>query len=850
MGRSGFQSLNLESCIDAGYPVTSRFDLISEFDVRAAYTPKLEDLESFLADPAASWAPYSVGMPHDRHSDYERSLRNLLDAFRKQGPAASCTAWIPAEDGSGATTLLRQLTFNCAREGYPVLLAKRNADAFDFKQITAFLTVAARKAGELDSISADVPWVIAFDAEHMQLHREVIAGLCNGLKRLMRPVLVLAIMPTAAETDESWQRAAGTNRNLGPRLRNAITRAEADALGQHLNRFLPSHLQRSRNEWDQFQTDVVRIDVKGGSRSLFWVALRFWLFRLQGTQGPFREFLARKLDGIVNGNTDLLAGLLEVAVLAKNRLFMPVMLLEPNVRQQVTILCRDSTNSLGILETMFGTTSAVTYSHPLIAEELLRIAKDDDASLAAVAKGECLNLLDLELHLMERLFRREAVGRKDCVPIVEELVTSALRVDERDAPRNFEVRDRIVRLLETAPDSLWDASQVFNHHVAKGRRHLAMKPPFGDPYWTEETIREQLQLAENHLVDALTKIIPAEEERRESPLNLNVSLAVTYDARAKKEAEWGHQEIAAQYQGQADQAFRQAQSLDGDNTYVLENYARFMLYQAKQLDPGESRTKLLVDAISLLERERAVDELASRASPVIEELTKAMNCLKEGSGERILHELAAKGSEAGIVALAKLELAPNDNDDTVDEAALAEAERLLRTVPAPAKTWRSISALYRIVARSRPTALLERHELLEELRAADYVWPLQLRFERAILLHQLGKHTIAQREFTSIRDDLPSKSSPLRIPEELRFLADPASSYTEPLITSLIVQESSMTGRNLWGIPLGWGSCRVPFRPYMFNRDVFRVGAEIECLIQFTNFGPQAVPPTENGTAP
>ena len=106
---------------------------------------------------------------------------------------------------------------------------------------------------------------------------------------------------------------------------------------------------------------------------------------------------------------------------------------------------------------------------------------------------------------------------------MEDLVTSVLRVDQREAPRNWQVRDQIVSLLEYAPSTLWDNSLVFNHHMAKARRNLAAFPP--SPEWTTEMRREQLELAENHLEDALYYLKPADEERRESPLNLHVSLA-------------------------------------------------------------------------------------------------------------------------------------------------------------------------------------------------------------------------------------------------------------------------------------------------------------------------------------
>src|SRR5690606_14920436 len=101
---------------------------------------------------------------------------------------------------------------------------------------------------------------------------------------------------------------------------------------------------------------------------------------------------------------------------------------------------------------------------------------------------------------------------------------SALRVDPREAPQNFAARERIVLLLESVPDSVFDGSQVFLHHLAKARRHVAADPPYSDYWSAPASIREQLELAESHLQEALNSVIPDDEERKEKPLNLHVSL--------------------------------------------------------------------------------------------------------------------------------------------------------------------------------------------------------------------------------------------------------------------------------------------------------------------------------------
>ena len=147
----------------------------------------------------------------------------------------------------------------------------------------------------LGSVTVDVPWIVAFDAQHLERSWDFVAGLCNGLKKLMRSVVVLAVFPRSADKNEQRHRAAGTNKEFGERLRNSITPNDAITLGRHLNRFLPVHQHRSASEWTSFVADSSQIDPTLGSRSLFWLALRFWLLRFRPSEGSFRQWFARKV---------------------------------------------------------------------------------------------------------------------------------------------------------------------------------------------------------------------------------------------------------------------------------------------------------------------------------------------------------------------------------------------------------------------------------------------------------------------------------------------------------------------------------------------------------------------------
>lgn len=838
---TGNRAIDLSAAIDASHPITQAFELIPAREVLAERQASLGDVESFLANPSASWSAYALGIPLPRQRPYEDSLLRQLDSFKKEGPAASFTAWIPAEDGSGATTVLRLLCFTLAREGIPVLLARPMVDRFDFSQLNAFLAQAVARMGEEGVLTAETPWVLAFDASHTQLHWDFVAGLCNGLKKVLRSTVVVAVRPSALRSNEVRQRALGVNRQLGDALPNTISADEAIQLGRHLSRFLPPQMARSPAEWSRFIENTVQTSIEG-RRSLFWVALRFWLFRLPGAEQSMRSWLGAKLRAAVDEHAGCTPGLLEAAALSRHRLIAPANLLTEESRRALLQLADDTHNALGFRYVPLGSTTGYAFAHPLIAEEALRIAIGEPELLRTVSKTECLNLADLELHLLGRLIAREAAATKGCIEIIEELVTSALRVDPREAPANYDVRDRIVELLEGAPDALFDRSQIFNHHLAKARRHLALAPP--DPRWTLDTRIEQLELAENHLLDALHNMVPEDDSRRETPLNMWVSLALTYDARCRLEDQAGHADLAARYEVKAAGAFAAAQKLDADNSYVLENYARFMLRKARQLEPGDERTRLIVDAIALLEWEQIVDEGAVRAEPILTELAAAYELLEAGSGTAMLMAMGSKGSEVALLALAHLALRRQDQS-IADAQALEEAEQLLRRVSPDQATWRSHAALYRIVSKLRPTDFRERLDLLRQLDAsAEFAWPQQLRLEFGILLIQLGSYREGKEVFQRIREELRERSGWLAVPRELKFLADPATQFRKPLRTTVTVKNVSNVGRNYYGIPAGWGNVDVVIRPFLFGRDVIRVRDELDCVIQFTNFGPQAVPPT------
>jgi len=846
--QEGRQVVDLSGKIDQSYPILDRFALIPADDVQREIQPTEDLVRDLLISPTESWAPYAAGIPFTRHHSVLADLRRVLRRLKDRGAEASCTCWIDAEQASGVTTLLRMVMFDLARDGVPILLAKPNITKFDFQQIVTFLRTTSEALEEIRGTRGQLAWLIAFDAEHTARHDDFIIGLANGLQKLNHAVAVVAVRPKSPVAGDVAVQAIGKNHTLGSPLANVLSLEEATRFGEHINQFLPPHQHRRRDEWTEFARESERLTGEG-RQSLFWLALRFWLLRLPGSDVPLRQWLATTLRSSVSDSNDSLMAVLLVAAFSRHRLALPSRLLTPEERKSLDVRHNESLGAMGFRELWTHRHGSYAFAHPMIAEEIERICAGDATILSSIDISRCAGLLDFELSVFERLLKRESTGLPEVLPIIEELAVSALRVDPREAPQNYAARDRIVLLLESVPDSVFDGSQVFLHHLAKARRHLAADPPYSEFWSRPSTIRDQLGLAESHLQEALNTVAPEDEDRREKPLNLHVSLALTYDVRSRFERDQGDLDESTRFAELAQSHYGKAQAYDPDNTYVLENYARFKLRKAREEPDAANKLERIVDAVSLLQWELAVDDRKHREAAIYDTLAQAFVMLDEKVGITRLESLCQTGSEAAAVALARLLAMPDRFEGVTElEPDPTRAIELLKSVPSKQVTWRSRFLLYLLLSRDTPFAFDERLAVLNELDAiAEFPWPLQTKLEYGVLLYQMGAEgrMHGQQVFHEVRDTMSDRSSVLTVPPELRFLADVRHGFQKPLKTSLRVTKTSDVGRNYWGIPEQWGNLEIPFRPYRFPQGRIRKRDDLDCLIQFTSFGPQAVPPTE-----
>jgi hypothetical protein len=325
-------------------------------------------------------------------------------------------------------------------------------------------------------------------------------------------------------------------------------------------------------------------------------------------------------------------------------------------------------------------------------------------------------------------------------------------------------------------------------------------------------------------------------------------MARVYEDWAQFEGRAGRNDECKKLESRAEEAYDQAARLDPDNSHLLENRARRNLRIAEAMPIGEERVARIVDALAWLHRELYIERALGRDPLILEAIGQAYELLEAGEGAMILRQLAAKGFEAANIALARLfmrELIEDQQPDAIDKRStcLERSHKQLLRVPEFSRSWRWYSAFYEIESELHPFDLESRLETLEQLEGTDFIWPTQLRLERAILLHQVGRHPNGREAFSEIRN---SGSSSMSVPYSLRLLLDPRSNYRSPLLTAITVAPTDRIDRNVWGIPDDWGSVKVPLRLHMFPYDRVQSGQIIPCLIQFTLFGPQAVPPVQS----
>ena len=623
-------------------PITESYSLIEDRDVIPLTPEELseEDFAAFFRDPTSSWRPYAAGLPWVRDVQCARSLAGYLRRLDKAGPEENCIACISSESGAGGTTLARSLAWECARAGYPVLLANQVPFEPDALPIVNYLNrvhnaIASQIARHHGSASGSTsperdlparlyqtPWLIVFDSFHWQYREDELVRFLRAFEKSGRPVCVLVVIGTVlGETFISGSRF----KELAE-LNHAIELTEAEQLGSHLNKFLRHYgKQRESWEWERFYRDHTVRYLEG--TAAFWVTLSFWIQGQYDLTESIQDWMYRsfKQNAV---NQDLQVAILRIAALSTERFPLPEILLpRSNGAWPVSHLLADARSSFGALGLVRISSDGGKHwalIHDILGRFLINalfydFALRNELGFAAAKDPEHLRFL-----LLRQISVEPALGERAYRQIGEEFATSIFKIDPDHGHSNFvEIWRDVLNALHAMPRALRDTSRLFRHHLAVSRRRVAKL----DAKFYRITEDERIKLLNDAVIDinyALTHIeyTPGSE----SNLNLLNSLAHAYIDLADVEAARGATpERIAEIRRLANDATRRAYEENPTNSFVIETYVRNLLQSAQGSSP--QAIEQCVEALGILFAALSSSESAYRASQLGSLADRALSIL-------------------------------------------------------------------------------------------------------------------------------------------------------------------------------------------------------------------------------
>ena len=209
-----FQRLDVTALDEPERPILGHYVVIEERDLHLLSPSELnkQELINFFQDSTSSWRPYAAGLPWSREQDARVGLRNYMKRLDTEGSEENKILYVVSESGAGGTTLVHSLAFACAREGYPVLLAKQIPFVLDPLPVSNFLTrvhssVERSRSNVNAGVTADLggspnsgvrlyetPWLIVFDTIHSEYRESELLQFRRDLEKAGRPTCLLVVI--------------------------------------------------------------------------------------------------------------------------------------------------------------------------------------------------------------------------------------------------------------------------------------------------------------------------------------------------------------------------------------------------------------------------------------------------------------------------------------------------------------------------------------------------------------------------------------------------------------------------------------------------------------------------------
>lgn len=832
-------------------PILSQYSLIEERDLTAIMPEELseDDFVEFFRDPEASWRPYAAGLPWIRDAQFKNNLERLLKRLDDIGSDENYVAYIASESGAGGTTLARLLAWECARDGYPVFLAKSLPFVPEALPVVNFLNrahgrIASQITQDLSSSDNpqkgryDTPWIIVFDRLHWEYRDSELTRFRNEMKKSGRPVCLLVV--TGTTLGLSFYNTS-IFKELGA-LNHTLTHDDARNLGRHLNKYLRVYGKpRQEWQWDKFYEDHTVRYLEG--LSSFWITLSFWIQGQYDISESIQSWMYRSFKDRI---TDRLIqeAILQIAALSSERLPLPEGLLPSSKGRwptsQLLEDCRSDLSTLGLTRISTDGERYWALIHDILGRFLINALFYDFAARKELGFEDVQDVEHLRFLLLRGISQNPMLGERIYRSLGEDFSTTVFKIDPNHGRGNFlPLWKDVLHALDSMPHALRDTSRVFRHHTAISRRRIAK---------LDERI---YSVSNEEKIDLLTKAIDDitytlsfidYTPGSESDLNLFNSLANAYLDLADAESVQGSPaERIVELRRLASDATRKAYDESPTNSFVIETYVKNLLGSVE--DNPDLIIQRCIEALGVLFSALTSNEDTYRKSHLGTLADKALAMLLESKPRR--QKTTKPDSAIGVLINAWVLLVEGEDFDVeIDLSELSEENRLRAldalSDPLGQGNMQVIRLTYDLTCITNPHGYKKQLEMVEQLQATDYRLTPQLRLEYAILLFQNGRAVEGDNVFRSLRRLWRESEQFVQVPDRLRWLC---TADGEDLKNVHGVTGSDRENRPMMQVK-EFGNSLVPFRPEEFDVRAPRPGIPFTCHVSFGHNGPFLRPVT------
>ena len=588
----GVESFDVLHLDNPDNPVLDTYAIIQEIDLLPLQPEDItaQELEDFFLDPSASWRPYAAGLVWSREVAGDHDLAVLLANLDDGGAEENCIAYVACESGAGGTTYVRDLAWQYARRGYPVLLSGLLPEVADALRLSNFMNRVYEevKLARLQSATSDdseptakkpyeTPWIIVFDKASWE-HRDAdLRRFVTELRRDGRPVCILLVAPPR----QGLAYLSPDFRQVGE-LGHTISETEALQLGRHLNRFLAQfNNERSESQWRAFYRRHTLDDI--GGIAAFWVVLSFWLTRQFDLSETFQSIVYRTFRECTDRD-DVRRALVYIAAMSAERLAIPHALLPESDDDWPTFQhLEDERQNLGAVGLIRVETARGGWIllHDVLGRLLLNAIHQDQHMVNKLRFPFAQDAVHFRLLVLSEIAVRQEIGHLEYRDLGDQFATSIFKIDPDHGKGEFLAWwGDVLKVLDRMPSALRYSSRVFLHHTSVSRRRIAKF----DPRVTDLSVDEQAELLYQAVRDIRFALENIEYKAgSESDLNLLNSLAHAYMDVAKVEHNrHAGRTVVEGLREEAQEAAHRAYQISPTNSFAIETFVRNLLMDAEQ----------------------------------------------------------------------------------------------------------------------------------------------------------------------------------------------------------------------------------------------------------------------------